>query len=545
MNTPPNINSNVDTFLVDTFSSGRFENFAMSPQTRLVADFRLSLGFVQMGLSNVALVHTEFGSSKFIFIPKSNPNYYFNEIQFFGTQGNDRIGGGIGNDSISGEGGNDYLDSGEGVDTLKGGEGNDTLSGGTGDDNFIYSSGFDTITDFTVGGAEDRIDLSAFSSVTSYATVMALTIQSGANTVISLGTGNTITLLNVIRTNLSPADFIFAVTKINGTPGPDSLVGTANSESISGGAGDDTLEGGGGDDTLNGGSGADNLMGGTGWDRVSYSGAAIPVQVVMYNTAYNTGEASGDVFSNIEALEGSAGADVLIGDFAVNAILSGDGDDWIDGTGGGDYLFGQVGNDNLASRQQADVLDGGDGFDYARYDFGDVGLRAYLYDISQNTGFAAGDTYTSIEGLAGSYFADDLRGDANQNIIYGLGGGDYIIGLGGSDLLIGGDGQDLFHFVGIGDGGAGGDVIQDFVSGFDRISVTGAFFGLGSPGGVAIESWRFVAGSNATLATSQFIFDSTTRQLFYDQDGSGAGAKTLLATLQVGATLVAADILVI
>jgi Ca2+-binding RTX toxin-like protein len=120
-----------------------------------------------------------------------------------------------------------------------------------------------------------------------------------------------------------------------------------------------------------------------------------------------------------------------------------------------------------------------------------------------------------------------------------------VIGLGGSDLLIGGDGQDLFHFVGITDGGAGGDAIQDFVSGNDRISVTGAFFGLGSPGGVAIDSFRFVAGTAANLATSQFIYNGATQQLFYDIDGTGSGVQVLLATLQAGATMAAGDIIVI
>jgi Ca2+-binding RTX toxin-like protein len=264
----------------------------------------------------------------------------------------------------------------------------------------------------------------------------------------------------------------------------------------------------------------------------------------VYNTGYNSGEASGDVFGGIEAIEGSAFGDTLVGDFAVNGLLGGGGNDWIDGTGGGDFLYGQAGNDSLVSRQQADALDGGADFDYARYDFGDTGLKAYLYDSTQNTGFAAGDTYIAVEGLAGSYFDDDLRGDANQNIIFGLGGSDFIVGLGDSDLLIGGDGQDLFHFIGIGDGGANGDVVQDFISGVDRISITGMFFGLGSPNGVPIDSWRFVAGTTATVASAQFLWNATSRELFYDADGTGGGAKVLLATLQ-GATLAAGDIIVI
>jgi Ca2+-binding RTX toxin-like protein len=332
---------------------------------------------------------------------------------------------------------------------------------------------------------------------------------------------------------------------LSGEDGDDDLYGEHGNDTLRGGAGADVLLGGLGNDTLDGGTGADTMDGGTGNDTASYANAAASVQVFLYNAALNTGDAAGDVLTSIEALQGSANTDILVGGFSADTIFGGAGDDWIDGTLGGDSLSGEVGNDSLVSRLQADVLDGGADFDYARYDYADAGLRAYIYDTAQNSGWAAGDTYTSIEGLAGSYFADDLRGDASQNIIYGLGGADFIIGLGGSDLLIGGDGQDLFHFVGIGDGGPGGDAIQDFISGVDRFSVTGAFFGLGSPGGVAIDSFRFVAGSAANLATSQFIYNSATQQLFYDQDGTGAGAQALLATLQAGASLAAGDILVL
>jgi hypothetical protein len=336
-----------------------------------------------------------------------------------------------------------------------------------------------------------------------------------------------------------------SIGEIRGVSTAEALSGYATSDLITGLDGADTLAGLGGNDTLKGGAGADVLNGGSGSDMASYASATAGVQVVMYDMTYSTGEAAGDSLSEIEAVQGSAHIDILVGDFLANTLLGGDGGDWLDGTYGGDALHGQSGSDSLVSRQQADVLDGGADFDFARYDYATSALRAFLYDPAQNTGWAVGDTLVSIEGLAGSYFDDDLRGDAGQNIIYGLGGADFIVGLDGSDLLIGGDGQDLFHFVGIGDGGPGGDVIQDFSSGFDRISVTGAFFGLGSPGGVAIESWRFVTGSAANLATSQFIYNPTTRALHYDQDGTGAASMVLLATLQPGGSLAAGDIIVI
>ena len=89
----------------------------------------------------------------------------------------DVLDGGEGNDSLSGGAGGDVLNGGIGADTLVGGVGNDTLSGGAGADRFVFSTGEhnNTIRDFSdgqtsgdadLGAADDRIDLSAFSAIT-------------------------------------------------------------------------------------------------------------------------------------------------------------------------------------------------------------------------------------------------------------------------------------------------------------------------------------------------------------------------------------------
>jgi Ca2+-binding RTX toxin-like protein len=201
-----------------------------------------------------------------------------------------------------------------------------------------------------------------------------------------------------------------------------------------------------------------------------------------------------------------------------------------------DYVFGTEAHDNF---------DGGNGNDIANYLIAAAGIHAFLYDQTQNTGDAAGDTYLSIEGLSGSDFDDDLRGDGNTNALFGTLGDDLLAGLEGRDYFRGGEGFDLFHYRYITDGEAAGDEIQDFVSGEDRVSFSGEFFGLAYLAGGGIESWRFAAGTEAVYATSQFIFDASSGQLWYDQDGSGAGSKVLMATLQAGATMAAGDFLVL
>ena len=84
-----------------------------------------------------------------------------------GSEESDILIDGSNDTRIVGLGGNDRLLGGEGDDRLEGGAGDDVLYGGSGDDTFVFLAGHgtDTILDFTDG--DDRIDLSAFSDITS------------------------------------------------------------------------------------------------------------------------------------------------------------------------------------------------------------------------------------------------------------------------------------------------------------------------------------------------------------------------------------------
>lgn len=118
--------------------------------------------------------------------------------------------GGSGNDTLVGNAVANHLD---------GGAGNDTLTGNGGNDVFVYEGGADTITDFAAGGGVgDQIDLTAFSAIADLAAVLALATQSGNNTVINFGGGNTLTLLNVLPGSLASNDFIFAVVPTGAPP---------------------------------------------------------------------------------------------------------------------------------------------------------------------------------------------------------------------------------------------------------------------------------------------------------------------------------------
>jgi Ca2+-binding RTX toxin-like protein len=495
-------------------------------------------------------------------------------------------------ENINFTGGNasDSITGGTGADTLAGGAGVDTIRGGAGDDVLIAPNfnNFGTVGTAVLDGGSgtDKVQLQLnpgtyqFGSIGN-ATGQTFSLVNGLQALVQnteavaiSNFGSTSGFYNLVLTAYDDEVFLFGSYSGNVDAGAgdddililgssasivlggagndtvetgignDSLNGGTGADILDGSSGNDTILGGDGDDILFGGAGADSLDGGAGFDTANYSSASATVQVVMYNTAYNTGDAAGDTLLSIEMLQGSSNIDILVGGFLGDSIVGGASGDWIDGTYGGDTLYGEEGNDSLVSRQQADVLNGGADFDYARYDYADAGLNVFLHDSSQNSGWALGDTLISIEGIAGSYFGDNLQGDAAGNVIFGLGGADYIVGFGGADLLIGGSDADIFHYTGLADGG---DVIQDFGYGADRISVNGANFGLGTPGpaGAMIDSWRFVAGTAATVASSQFIYNAPTGQFWYDQDGTGAGAQVLLATLQAGAVVTAGDILVL
>src|SRR5258708_1592375 len=95
-------------------------------------------------------------------------------------------------------------------------------------------------------------------------------------------------------------------------------------------------------------------------------------------------------------------------------IVGTNSNDKLIGTAAADDIFGLSGNDLLIGGAGADSLDGGTGTDTASYSTASVGVVANLLAPAGNTGDAAGDSYTSIENLTGSNFADTLTGDGDR-----------------------------------------------------------------------------------------------------------------------------------
>lgn len=134
-----------------------------------------------------------------------------------------------------------------------------------------------------------------------------------------------------------------------------------------------------------------------------------------------------------------------------------------------------------------------------------------------------------------------IFGALGNDTLTGGGGADWIWGNSGDDTLRGGGGADRFHFT----SPAGGvDTIADFSTAQgDKIELLGSGFGALAGGPLSVSA--FVVGGAATTADQRVVYDSATGNLFWDADGSGAGAAVLIAKLTGAPALAAADFVIV
>ena len=237
-------------------------------------------------------------------------------------------------------------------------------------------------------------------------------------------------------------------------------------------------------------------------------------------------------------------------------IQLGSGNDVYDGgTGRVDgAILGRGGNDRFVLGTGSETIDGGDGSDTVSI-AGRPGARIALDGSFAGTGRAAGDTLLGIENVVGSARgADVLRGDLGANLLDGRGGRDRLAGGAGDDTLVGGAGGDRLA------GGAGDDVFQfgrateggDRIADFrgapgndDRFRFDDAGFGDLEVGALAAGQFRTRANASLALdADDRFVFRTSDATLWFDADGRGGDRSVLIADLQAGASVTAADILI-
>ena len=191
-------------------------------------------------------------------------------------------------ENVIGSNHRDTLTAADGGSVITGGREFDTLVGGSGSDTFVFASGDgdDDINTFTISDGQDKIDLSAFTSIASLDDLKDDISNRGGDIEIDLPGGGEIRLNTATGFDASDDDFygltadnfIFYTKRIsgnmgdrfnneiNGGSGDDAIYGEQGRDILNGGDGDDEIYGGEDKDTINGGEGDDWLDGGTGDD---------------------------------------------------------------------------------------------------------------------------------------------------------------------------------------------------------------------------------------------------------------------------------------
>jgi len=453
---------------------------------------------------------------------------------------------------ITGNGGNNVINAGAGADTMAGGAGND---------NYVVDDAGDTVTE-NAGEGTDIVRAA-----------ISYTLTDNVENLTLLGTGN----INATGNGLNNA--------ITGTSGNNVIDGGAGADAMAGGLGDDsyvvdnagdvvteaasagidavqasvshilganienltltgaaniyglgnslnnTITGNAGDNILNGGVGADTMIGGLGDDNYVVDDAGDTI-------VENLGEGTDLVRSFVSC---SLGANVenltLLGTDNINAagnaldnVITGNGGNNVINAGAGaDTMAGGAGNDNYVVDNAGDVVteNADEGIDIVR-----AAISYTLTDNVENlTLLGTGNLNATGNGLN-----NVLTGNAGNNTIDG--------GL-GSDVLTGGSGADIFQFSSALDSLTNVDSVLDFSLTEDVLQLSQSIFTVLGAGALNASELCSGAGVTAGQGTSHLAFDTTTGNLYYDADASGAGDSVLFAQLTAGLGLSDSDFFVV
>ena len=478
-------------------------------------------------------------------------------------------------------------------DFLFGSFGNDTFEGRGGNDLIDGRGGFDLARyDFALGGGSFTwaVTGAATASVADHGVDMLHGIEAVRGTNFD---------------DVFDASAAFVPLQLEGMGGDDQITGGSGADNLMGGAGNDALLGNLGADRLVGGAGDDFMDGGIvadlqsveGFldiDRVDYSGALAPVMVDLQAGTASDGEGGNDTLLNIENVTGSAFDDTLLGSGILFEIfVGGAGDDFIDGRGGADRVDysgasdgigidvdlgagtvsggASVGHDTLVNVEQLfgtsfnDTYDatgvafgnsfdpgGGDdliiGNGSTRLSYSNVG-EGVIVDLNAgvvNGGFLVGtDTFSGVNSVRGSNFADTLIGTGADELFEGRGGDDAVHGGGGFDTAIYAfDGPVAVNItVALAAGTVTGDLLRsgiDMLSGVEAVrgSIHGDFFdatgfsassaNAGSLG--ALNEFEGMAGNDSVLGngSTRISYSQAREAVMVNLDaGTAAGGASV------------------
>jgi Ca2+-binding RTX toxin-like protein len=247
---------------------------------------------------------------------------------------------------------------------------------------------------------------------------------------------------------------------INGRGSSDLICAGRGIDGVVGRGGKDLIDGGGGADSLSGGSdpdlirtgrgrlnfvsgdgGNDSIRGGPGLDVVDYFTANRPI-VADLERGSATGQGR-DFLSRVDGLSGSEFDDSFTGNAGANVLIGGGGDDSLASAGNSASLESPseastsdilAGDGAGRGRDGNDVMTGGTGVNVLSF----AGARSNV-TVSLEAGTALGegeDSFSDMDVVIGSYFADTLIGNTGDNAFQPLDGDDNVEGAGGRDVSV-------------------------------------------------------------------------------------------------------------
>jgi Ca2+-binding RTX toxin-like protein len=474
-----------------------------------------------------------------------------------------------------------------GANRLDGGAGADTLQGGAGDDSYVIDSLADVVTELSGEGNDtvytaltyaapanvESIHLTGAANVNAFGNALDNTLigndgdnvldgVAGLNTLIGglgsdtyvihnlaelanllengdegtdtlkIGFGNAGTtplvidmssnLANVEGVTLSGAGLFNVI----GNDRDNVITGNASANVLTGGAGADTLSGGAGNDTYYVDNVGDSVveLAGQGSDLVYSSAAAHTLGAnVEKLTLTGTGNLNGT---------GNALVNVLTGNAGNNWLDGGAGTDTLDGGAGADTYLVDLVRPSTTYKLEDTVTEGsgaGDDTIIVRAADNFVTGKALTLTLQANVeNMSLALAGNNAINLTGNSVNNCLLGGSGANVLNGGAGDDTLDGGWGNDTLVGGAGKDLFVFdTALGAGNV--DTISGFVAVDDTIALSKSIFT--ALAGAVLDPSAFVAGLANQTASTRIVYQASTGALYYDADGSGAGAAVQFAKI--------------
>ncbi|MDD0974545.1 beta strand repeat-containing protein, partial [Pseudomonas fontis] len=318
----------------------------------------------------------------------------------YGNASDNLLTGGVGNDMLSGAGGDDILNGGAGNDTLYGGAGADQLLGGDGYDTVNYEDGAAVTLNFKTGVHTGTAAGDTFESIEVFRGSNAddtFISDATAHTFIGSGGADTLDYSTSAQAVTITIDAAGAGVGVGGDAEGDKftlferVVGSSYADRFTSSANGYKLEGGAGNDVY----------------VIAHPGSVVVEAAGGGDDEVRTALSTHSLAAQVERLSYTGTGNFTgYGNAIDNIIVAGNGNDTLLGGDGADQFFGGAGIDTVSYADSVGVT--------------------LNFKTGIHSGFAAGDTFDSIEKFVGSNAADVFVGDAGSNTFDGGGGVDLL-----------------------------------------------------------------------------------------------------------------------